>query len=87
MHLTSGRWTRNRPRAGDPGVRQTADGYSGAWDLIEFAAILGDITEVEIIATGKGIRDLLRLRRLYGSLEEDEGNRQDPSPQRRRSAG
>ena len=35
-------------------------------DLTDFAAILGDITEVEVIATGKAIRDLPRLRRLYG---------------------
>jgi len=33
---------------------------------IDFDAILGDITEVEVIATGKAIRDLPRLRRLYG---------------------
>ena len=28
--------------------------------------IVGDITVVEIIATGRGIRDLKRLRRSYG---------------------
>ena len=27
---------------------------------------LGDITDIETIATGPGIRDLRRLRRLYG---------------------
>jgi hypothetical protein len=32
----------------------------------DFAAILGDITEVQVIATGKAIKDLPRLRRLYG---------------------
>jgi len=35
-------------------------------DPTDFDAILGDITEVEVIATGKAIRDLPRLRRLYG---------------------
>jgi hypothetical protein len=29
--------------------------------------ILGEITGIEIIAVGKSIRDLPRLRRLYGS--------------------
>jgi hypothetical protein len=29
-------------------------------------ALLGDITNVEVIATGKAVRDLARLRRLYG---------------------
>jgi hypothetical protein len=28
--------------------------------------IIGDVTDIETIATGRGIRDLLRLRRLYG---------------------
>jgi hypothetical protein len=28
--------------------------------------ILGDITELETIATGRGIRDLRRLQRSYG---------------------
>jgi len=28
--------------------------------------IISDITEIEVIATGKSIRDLSRLRRLYG---------------------
>ena len=28
--------------------------------------IVGEITEIETIAAGKGIRDLQRLRRLYG---------------------
>jgi hypothetical protein len=28
--------------------------------------ILSDITEIEIIAKGRGIRDLARLRRTYG---------------------
>lgn len=28
--------------------------------------ILGEITEVEIIAIGRGIRDLARLRKQYG---------------------
>lgn len=35
-------------------------------DPTDFDAILGDITEVEVIATGKAIRNLRRLRRLYG---------------------
>ena len=35
-------------------------------DPTDFDAILGDITEVEVIATGKAIRDLPRLRRLCG---------------------
>jgi hypothetical protein len=30
--------------------------------------IIGDITDVEIIAIGKSIRDLPRLRRVYGGL-------------------
>ena len=29
--------------------------------------IIGDITEIEIIAVGTSIRDLPRLRRMYGS--------------------
>lgn len=29
--------------------------------------IVGEITEIETIATGRAIRDLQRLRRLYGS--------------------
>lgn len=28
--------------------------------------ILGDITSIETIATGRGIRELARLRRVYG---------------------
>ena len=28
--------------------------------------VVGDITDIETIATGRGIRDLPRLRRLYG---------------------
>ena len=28
--------------------------------------ILGDLTEIETFATGKQIRELVRLRRLYG---------------------
>ena len=28
--------------------------------------VLGKITDIETIATGRGIRDLHRLRRLYG---------------------
>ena len=28
--------------------------------------LVGDLTEVETIATGRGIRELPRLRRLYG---------------------
>ena len=28
--------------------------------------LVGDITQIETIATGKAIRDLFRLRRLYG---------------------
>jgi hypothetical protein len=35
-------------------------------ELTDFAAILGDFVAVELIATGRGIRDLPRLRRLYG---------------------
>ena len=35
--------------------------------MTDFAAILGDITGVEVIATGTAIRDLPRLRRLYGA--------------------
>lgn len=29
--------------------------------------IIGDITEIEVIAIGNSIRDLSRLRKLYGS--------------------
>jgi len=29
--------------------------------------LVGEISEVETIATGRGIRDLARLRRLYGA--------------------
>ena len=28
--------------------------------------LVGDFTEIQTIAAGRGIRDLLRLRRLYG---------------------
>jgi hypothetical protein len=28
--------------------------------------LVGDLTDIETIATGRGIRELLRLRRLYG---------------------
>jgi hypothetical protein len=28
--------------------------------------VIGEITEVETIATGSGIRDIVRLRRAYG---------------------
>jgi hypothetical protein len=28
--------------------------------------LVGDLTEIETIASGRGIRDLPRLRRLYG---------------------
>ncbi|MPY91322.1 MAG: hypothetical protein GEU99_25850 [Luteitalea sp.] len=28
--------------------------------------LVGDLTDIETIATGRGIRDLPRLRRLYG---------------------
>ena len=28
--------------------------------------LVGDLTDIEAIATGRGIRDLPRLRRLYG---------------------
>ncbi len=31
-----------------------------------FFEVVGSITEIEIIATGHGIRDLARLRRRYG---------------------
>ncbi|MGA8428853.1 MAG: hypothetical protein WB729_03455 [Candidatus Sulfotelmatobacter sp.] len=39
-----------------------------------FFEIVGRVTEIEIIATGKGIRESRRLRKLYGgpSLEEAE---------------
>jgi hypothetical protein len=40
--------------------------FCGAWYLTDFAAILGDLTDLEVIATGNGIKDLSRLRRLYG---------------------
>ena len=42
--------------------------------------LVGDLTEVETIATGRGIRELPRLRRLYGrgALEENERRRTDP---------
>ena len=36
------------------------------WPLTDFQAILGEVVDVEVIASGKGIRDLSRLRRLYG---------------------
>jgi hypothetical protein len=31
--------------------------------------IVGDITDVETVAAGRGIHDLPRLRRLYGGYE------------------
>jgi len=34
--------------------------------LTDFTAILGDMTDVKVIATGEGIRDPPRLRRLDG---------------------
>ena len=40
--------------------------------------LVGDIAVIETIAAGRGIRDLPRLRRLYGRLlEEDERQRED----------
>jgi hypothetical protein len=33
---------------------------------MDFAAIVGEITDVAVIAVGSGIRDISRLRRLYG---------------------
>jgi hypothetical protein len=33
---------------------------------MDFAAIVGEITDVAVIAMGPGIRDVSRLRRLYG---------------------
>ena len=40
------------------------------FNSIEFATVdfelVGDITDIETIAVGRGIRDLPRLRRLYG---------------------
>lgn len=32
----------------------------------DFAEIIGDITDVQVIAAGTGVRDQARLRRLYG---------------------
>jgi hypothetical protein len=33
---------------------------------MDFAAIVGEITDIAVIAVGSGIRDVSRLRRLYG---------------------
>jgi hypothetical protein len=50
----------------------------GALDLSDFAAILGDIRNVEIIGVGRAIRELSRPAQVVwaGSVEEDEGCRQ-----------
>ena len=47
--------------------------------------ILGEISDVETIAVGKGIRELSRLRKRYGPrpLAEAEGFRRSVSRQRR----
>lgn len=39
--------------------------------------IVGELADVETIATGRGVRELPRLRRLYGKdrSEENEGGR------------
>jgi hypothetical protein len=41
--------------------------------------LVGELDEIETIAVGRRIRDLPRLRRLYGKglLEEDERQRAD----------
>lgn len=45
--------------------------------------LVGDITDVETIAAGRGIRDLKRLRRcMAAGLEEDERQRPDPVAER-----
>jgi hypothetical protein len=46
--------------------------------------VIGDITDVETIATGRGIRELARLRRLYGKgrWRKDEGERSHPTSKR-----
>ena len=35
--------------------------------MSDFAAILGPMTHIEVIAAGASVRDRARLRRLYGS--------------------
>jgi hypothetical protein len=35
--------------------------------VMDFAAIVGDISHIAVIAVGPGIRDVSRLRRLYGN--------------------
>jgi hypothetical protein len=53
-----------------PAVRFAAKVSSRTVNSIEFAEVdfdlVGDITDIETIAAGRGIRDLSRLRRLYG---------------------
>lgn len=34
--------------------------------MTDFDAIFGEITNIEVIAAGAGVRDVARLRRLYG---------------------
>lgn len=34
--------------------------------MTDFDAIFGEITDIEVIAAGAGVRDVARLRRLYG---------------------
>jgi hypothetical protein len=51
--------------------------------------LVGDPADVETIATGRGIRELPRLRRLYGTgrWEEDERQRSNPAQRWPHSAG
>jgi hypothetical protein len=35
--------------------------------MTDFAAVLGPMTDIEVIAAGVGVRDRTRLRRLYGA--------------------
>lgn len=34
--------------------------------MTDFAAIIGETTDIQVIAAGAGVRDVARLRRLYG---------------------
>jgi len=51
--------------------------------------LVGVMTDIETIATGRGIRELPRLRRLYGKgrWRKDEGQRSDTAQKRPHSAG
>jgi hypothetical protein len=68
------------PAGGRPGANGCPSGFNWIpfggtkddtdrldWRLMESFEIIGEITAIEAIAVGRGIRELVRLRRQYGS--------------------